>query len=549
MQIHSPSRVLTVFRLDDPVVRRSKNWRFCRRLPSASIVVGIFLLATVAAAVDPVEIGTRRELFVDYFLIDKLEGTHLKLQRPLPGGTVVKFDQPWEGEMTFYTTVFQDGDIYRMYYRGNHRAGPFETTCYAESPDGIHWTKPELGLVEFNGSKQNNIIMPRGAQFCPFIDQAPGVTPSERYKANSHDRGNPQNLIGFISADAIHWKQLGDKPILPFALRNNFDSQNVIFWSEVENCYVAYARHQADGRRATARATSTDFRNWTEQTPMRYSDTGSTLPSAQLYTNQTQPYFRAPHIYVSLPGRIFFGDVRHISLKEDIAAAGQRLLSAEELKFYKDHVISVAGGPRDRADAVFLTSRAGTTQFDFTFKESFIRPGIGDSHWQTRNNYPVLGVVPTGPTEMSLYVHRDYGQQTAYLERMTLRIDGFSSLNAPYEGGQMITKPFTFEGQRLEINYSTSAAGSLQVEIQDADGQPIPGYALDKCPSIIGDHIERVVAWGDIPPPQFVRDKDNRIRLLLEPWKGTSDVSQLVGKPIRLRFVMKDADLYSFRFQ
>ena len=508
------------------------------------------LVAPTAHAVDPVDLGLRRELFVDYFLIDKLDRTSLKLQTPRPAGTAIAFDQPWEGVMTHYTTVFQDGDIYRMYYRGNHRRGPFETTCYAESPDGIHWTKPELDIVEFNGSTQNNIIMPRGAQFCPFLDQRPGVPASERYKANQLDgAAGPQNLIGLVSADGIHWTRLSNEPLVPSAFVNNFDSQNVMFWSEVENCYVLYARHQAEGRRATARATSQDFRNWSEQTLMTYSDTGSTLPSGQLYTNQTQPYFRAPHIYVSLPGRIHFGDVRQIYLEEDIAGASQRLVSAEHLEFYKTHVAADAGGPTDVSDAVFLTSRAGSTRYDFTFKQSFIRPGIGYNNWQTRTNYPVLGVVQTGPTEMSLYVHRDYGQKTAHLDRMTLRIDGFVSVAAPYEGGEMITKPFTFAGKQLEINYSTSASGRIRVEIQDADGQPMPGYMLDDCPPIIGDEIERVVAWGDVPAPRFFRGAANRIRLVVEPWEGRSDVSKLAGKPIRLRFVMKDADLFSLRFK
>ena len=127
---------------------------------------------------------------------------------------------------------------------------------------------------------------------------------------------------------------------------------------------------------------------------------------------------------------------------------------------------------------------------------------------------------------MSLYVQRDYGQKTSHLERMTLRLDGFTSLNASYEGGDMTTKPFTFEGAELEINHSTSAAGSIKVEVQDADGSSLPGYGQDDCRELIGDEIERVVAW-----------------------EGGSAVAGLAGKPVRLRFVMKDADVYSIRFR
>ena len=90
----------------------------------------------------------------------------------------------------------------------------------------------------------------------------------------------------------------------------------------------------------------------------------------------------------------------------------------------------------------------------------------------------------------------------------------------------MVTRPCVFSGQELEINYATGAAGELRVEIQDAGGQVIPGYALDDCDLVIGDEIERTVTWS-----------------------GSSDVSRLAGTPTRLRFALRDADLYALRFQ
>jgi hypothetical protein len=109
---------------------------------------------------------------------------------------------------------------------------------------------------------------------------------------------------------------------------------------------------------------------------------------------------------------------------------------------------------------------------------------------------------------------------------MTLRTDGFVSVHAPYDGGELITKPLTFSGRALEINYATSAAGGIRAEIQDASGNPISGFTLAECPEIVGDEIERVVAW-----------------------KGGSNLTALAGRPIRLRFVAHDADLYSLRFR
>jgi hypothetical protein len=274
---------------------------------------------------------------------------------------------------------------------------------------------------------------------------------------------------------------------------------------------------------------------------MTYSDTGSAIPSEHLYTNQTHPFFRAPQIYISLPGRIYFG--RRMALRRD------------QVEFFQRSV-GRTGGAGDVSDGVFMTTRPGTTRYDFTFRESFIRAGIGLGRWTSRTNYPAQGVVPTGPNEMSLYVQRDYGQGTAHLERMTLRTDGFASAHASYEGGEMVTKPLTFEGTELEINYSTSAAGSVQVEIQDADGGPLPGYSLEECPNIIGDEIAHVVVWGDPPPPLSsgtdAKTLEQESGLSLEAhvtvWEGRKDVGKLAGRPIRLRFVLKDADLYSFRF-
>jgi hypothetical protein len=93
-------------------------------------------------------------------------------------------------------------------------------------------------------------------------------------------------------------------------------------------------------------------------------------------------------------------------------------------------------------------------------------------------------------------------------------------------GGELITKPLRFRGQSLALNFSTSAAGSVRVEIQDANGQPLPGFALDDCPPIFGDTVERSVTWV----------------------KGR-DVSALAGQAVRLRFVLNDADLFAFQFK
>ena len=112
------------------------------------------------------------------------------------------------------------------------------------------------------------------------------------------------------------------------------------------------------------------------------------------------------------------------------------------------------------------------------------------------------------------------------MRRYTLRMDGFGSMHAPLSGGEFLTKPVVFAGAELVVNFSSSAAGGLRVELQDAVGKPLGGFTLADSEDIFGDSIERVVKWT-----------------------GGSDVSALAGKSVRLRFALRDADLYSFRFR
>ena len=113
---------------------------------------------------EPINIGNQRELWVDDHLIADTDGITLQLHQPQAKEVILVTDQPWEGNTCAYYTIFQDVDRYRMYYRGSHwdekakQATHPEVVCYAESKDGIHWQKPELGICEFNGSKANNII-------------------------------------------------------------------------------------------------------------------------------------------------------------------------------------------------------------------------------------------------------------------------------------------------------------------------------------------------------------------------------------------------------
>jgi hypothetical protein len=458
---------------------------------------------------DVLNIGSRLELFVDSWLIEKQDNVHLVLHAPEDAGKVLSFDKPWEGPFCGYATVFKDGDIYRLYYRGLPEAGKdgsnMETTCYAESEDGIEWTRPDLGIYEVSDSRENNIILadvaPITHNFSPFLDARKGIHPTYKYKALGGTRSS--GLIACVSADGIHWNILQKEPVIT---EGAFDSQNVSFWSEEEQLYLCYFRtwKKVGDRnfRSISRTTSRDFLHWSDPVEMDFGDT----PVEQLYTNQTAPYFRAPHIYVSIAAR--FMPNRQVLTEEQ----------AQQLNVNPAYF-------KDCSDAVLMTSRGGN-KYSRTFMEGFIRPGIGLQNWVSRSNYPALNVVQTGPTEMSVYLNQDYAQPTSHLHRYTLRIDGFVSLNAPYAGGEMTTKPFRFTGDTLFLNFSTSAAGVIKVEMLDIQGNGIKGFELENAKELIGNEIEKGVTW-----------------------QGNPDLTEWIDKPVRLRFVMKDADLYSLRFK
>jgi len=454
-----------------------------------------------------IELGNRREIFIDYYLIDKLEGTFLKKHDPIDKGPVIYFEEPWESNAPAYITVIKDGDLYRAYYRGGHSVSEGKTTqntCYAQSKDGINWKKPSLGLIEVNGSKENNILLdvePETHNFSPFIDKNPNANPAQKYKAFGGDAKS--GLIPYASPDGIHWNRIRDDGVIK---QGWFDSQNIAFWSESEQVYVCYVRswtgQKTRGYRSISRAVSDDFINWSEPVEMSYGGT----PYEHIYTQQTSPYFRAPHIYVAIGSRF----IPH-----------RQIATSEELNALK---VS-PGQHKGLSEAFFMTSRGGN-RYDRTFMEAFIRPGIGLNNWTARTNYPALNVVQTGEEEMSLYVNQDYAQPTGHLRRYTMRLDGFASINAPYKGGSVITKPFVFSGNKLEINYSTSAGGEIRIEIQNENGEPIPGFTMAEALTLIGNDINGTVTW-----------------------KGSVSLAELASKPVRLHIYMKDADLYSIMFK
>lgn len=209
-----------------------------------------------------------------------------------------------------------------------------------------------------------------------------------------------------------------------------------------------------------------------------------------------RPYFRAPHLYLGLANRVVTRPAR----TPDSHGVIQ--------------------------DGVLLNSRDG--QDIDHWGQAFIQPGAGGA--TNRNPSSAWGMAQSSPEELSLFWVEDDDHPTPRIRHGTLRTDGFVSLHAGGEDfGEMITRPIVFSGNRLEVNYATSAMGAIWFELCDAEGHPIEGFTFHDSfhdhEALYGNEIAHTVGW-----------------------KGGADVGDLAGQPVRLRIRLHDADLYSFRF-
>lgn len=448
--------------------------------------------ASAVAEEAPIPIGTRLELFADKLLVERLSGSAaFHVQQPEAREVVLVTDQPWEGNTCAYYTIFQDGDRFRMYYRGSHfdettrQTTHREVTCYAESRDGIHWSKPDLGLFAFDDSTKNNIVWDGIGTHCftVFKDANPACPPEARYKAIS--RGRPQaekGLYVFQSPDGLHWSLLHDGPVIT---EGAFDSQNLAFWDPSTEIYRAFYRVFEDGLRAIMTATSKDFVHWSEPNLVTYGD----APNEHLYTNAVQPYARAPHLLLGFPTRY-------------LPAQGERV------------------------EPTFMVSRDHGRTFH-RWPEPVIPETAPRDRGGNRSNYMGWGLLalPDEPDTLSVYASEAYYTgPDSRLRRFTYRLDGFVSIRAT-QTGSLLTKTIVFEGDSLHLNHRIRENGVLRVELQDAAGSPIDGFTLEACRPMTGDALQGAVRWA-----------------------SGRELAELAGQPVRMRFEWTHGDVFAFRF-
>ena len=488
-----------------------------------------------------INIGKQRECFFDNYLIDENKTTaEIRIHRPVRRELVFSNDAEWEGCTSDFHNFFWDEEYgkYRMYYlawklKEDATGSDGIRACYMESADGKNWERPNLGLVEYNGSFDNNIIInsqisPRLDNFMVFKDTNPKCPPSEKYKAILRKvlSGNPKEVLCdfalrcMVSADGIHFT---DK--CNIHEHGAYDSLNVCFWDENVQKYRCYFRgnHKVGDRTIDAKMglegrdirymESSDFENWTKPVIIEFAD-GGDYP---LYTSVCQNYYRAPQYIIGFP-------TRYIERK-------QWTKCYDELCGKQKRQTRMKGGEARYGlaitDCIFMASRDGSafTKYD----EAIMTPGAEfGQNWVYGDCYPARGILetpsemPGADNEMSIFVGYnhwmgfDFGKD---MYRYTFRLDGFVSRHAGAIEKMLVTKPFVYDGKDMYANLSTSARGYIYFTIKSADGE-----IIESC-EMFGDSADKKIGFDD------------------------GDVAKLSGKEVVLEMRMLDADIYAIRFQ
>lgn len=443
-------------------------------------------------------VGDRKQLLFDDVFFAEHKGFWWRVCPPhKTGERNLVADKPWESFLINWLSVMQDEGKLRMWYEcydSTYSGDQNARYCYAESADGITWTKPNLGLVEFQGSKDNNILFHGLGGLTNHggtVFRDPQAPPAERYKFIFYGLvqpgGDQYRVCGGYSADGIHWQRYDKAPILDV----ESDTQQAAFWDERIGKYVAYCRLWTPDR-TIGRSESTDFLNFPPAVEVLGCDDRDP-PDTDMYNSAAMKYPYAENAYF-----IFTSMYYHPSDTLDIHLAvsrdGVHWTRPERRPFIEN------GPPGSLDDAT-----------------AYMAPGLvrqGDELWhyyfasRARHNQ----VYPQWESYGSTYT------------RVTLPLDRYVALDASAMPATFTTHPLTFTGSRLEVNADVRAGGYARFELRDEAGQPLPGFALADCESLAGDSLRHAVTWAG------------------------ADLAALAGRPVVLHCEARDASLYAFQF-
>ena len=495
------------------------------------------------------QVGGEKQLFAgpwtedgrDAHLVESMKNVTMRMNEARV--TREKIPVPGHGFM------MRDGGVFRLYYStpGDVERAHHFVVRYAESDDALSWRKPSLGLYEWQGSRDNNILFPNDAfpyafssayVWTIFVDPN-AKSPSQRYKMvvkltppakDTSDSGlKPLPLrkgkYGFTSPDGIRWTRVTGR------LGTSGDGGFRPFWDARVGSYVAYSRvktfddpRQKDYYRRVynnrrtgwhsrflrlGRSTSDDFLHWSKESIVMAPDA-------------------IDEAHSDAPNRVDFYSIPVFKYTPDIYIALPSIYSHWKAFVKEDGRLAQLPGT---IDVQLATSRDGIRWNRAPGRRPFIRLGPQGSFWSGM----VFARSPLAfrdGNDLHFFfegwdkAHNDPARtRPPVWGRAVLRVDGFISADAAYTGGELTTRTLTFSGKQLQLNVATGAGGIVRVEIQDDAGQPLEGFGADDADEINGNYLQ-----------------------IKASWKGSSNVASLAGKNIRLRFQMRDASLYSFQF-
>lgn len=509
------------------------------------------------------DFGKKKQLFCDDYIVDTEKTTaRFVLQKPVKREAVLRFDSPWEGDSTGYFSIVNDDNCYRLYYVtrdamwkpvGSEKCQVVPCrVCYAQSNDGIVWDKPNLGICEFDGSNENNIILDETMDwvdnFFVFKDSNPDVPPQEKYKGLAAsfmgaDTVNDVKLWCYTSGDGLHFNKA-------FVVCENgtFDSLNTVVYNKSKGKYFCYFRdmHMASGEdlsdlskedydeaidkgtyiRDVRVMTSKDFRNWSDVERITYSSD----IDYEMYTNGIFKYEDNDDLLVGLATRYTERKKTGESAKILKWTQCYDELPSPELRkkicfprpnedWHKRSGLAIT-------DCVFMCSRDG---YHFTrYDEAFLTPGPEkEKMWFYGNCYPAIGFVESASSdigcenELSFFSGDFQRTGITVLYRYTIRKDGMVALKAGADYEKIVTKPFILRGNKLVINFASSGFGGLFIKLLDRNGSIIEGY--ESCEHY-GNSTKRMIAFE-------------------------KPLGALYGETVSMEITMRDCEIYSFKFE
>jgi len=427
------------------------------------------------------------------------------------------------GELFIFAgTLIHEEGRYRLWYDcwpkediGTDRMGVFNIVRYAESDDGVDWRFPSLGLVEWQGSRENNVVYggpltPETGYHGGCVFKDPSAPPDERYKAfylgsisqeqlarcreQRPDDIDPFHLhakrvaalFGGVSPDGLRWTPLPE----PLVVQTS-DTHNVCTYDAQRGKYVAYVRSWYFNRRTIGRTESDDFRRFPLPEELVWPN-ATVEPYDLWYANAKTMMPGTSDYHVMFPLRWRIIDDRfdfHLATSPDGIVWG-----------------FVPGGP------VCQPGEPGA------WDGGVVAPGLGLADLPGDR----IGILVAGSPVPHKHPRRPPLGALAWAWWPKGRL---VALRAETEGS-FCTWPLLFEGRTVRLNFRTSMAGYVKVEVVGPDGKVLPGRSFEDCDPLSGDQLDHIATW-----------------------RGQADLGHPEGAAVVLRFRLRCADLYSITFR